>query len=75
MIASVSALIAFDRFMKLDSTHHVRQDMTSNNNKLNDREKKPRVNSQQKKLRRQQIFMSVVGIILVISMVLALVSN
>ncbi len=49
--------------------------MASNNKNMNDREKKPRINSQQKKLRRQQIFMSVVGVILVISMVLALVSK
>jgi len=49
--------------------------MASKNNKVQSRETKPRINSQQKKLRRQQIFMSVVGIILVITMVLALVMN
>lgn len=38
-------------------------------------ENKPRMSSTQKKLRRQQIFMAIVGIILVISMVLALVMN
>jgi hypothetical protein len=39
----------------------------------NSRENKPRVSSQQKKLRRQQVFMAVVGIVLVLSMMLALV--
>jgi hypothetical protein len=43
--------------------------------KKNDRENKPRVNFHQKKLRRQQIFMAVVGIVLVLAMVLALVMN
>jgi hypothetical protein len=46
--------------------------MASKNNKVKSRENKPRINSQQKKLRRQQIFMTVVGLILVLSMVLAL---
>jgi len=68
-------MIAFDRFSNLNSNHHVRQVMASKNNKVQSRETKPRINSQQKKLRRQQIFMSVVGIILVITMVLALVMN
>ena len=47
--------------------------MASKNVKANSREAKPRVNIAQKKLRRQQILMGVVGIILVLSMVLALV--
>jgi predicted nucleic acid-binding Zn ribbon protein len=38
-----------------------------------DREKKPRLNSQQKKMRQQQIFMAIVGVILVLTMILALV--
>jgi predicted nucleic acid-binding Zn ribbon protein len=46
--------------------------MASKSSKENSRENKPRVNSQQKKLRRQQILMSIVGIILVLTMVLAL---
>ena len=49
--------------------------MASKQNKVNGRDAKPRISSQQKKLRRQQIFMSVVGIVIVISMVLALVMN
>jgi hypothetical protein len=47
--------------------------MASKKAKTNSRESKPRVSSVQKKMRRQQIFMAVVGIILVLSMVLALV--
>lgn len=47
--------------------------MASKNSKPSSREAKPRVTSVQKKMRRQQIFMAVVGIILVLSMVLALV--
>jgi hypothetical protein len=47
--------------------------MASKNAKATSRESKPRVTSVQKKMRRQQIFMAVVGIILVLSMVLALV--
>ena len=39
----------------------------------NIREAKPRLSSQQKAMRRQQIFMAVVGIILVLTMILALV--
>lgn len=46
--------------------------MASKNSKSNNRETKPRMSSQQKKIRRQQAFMTVVGIILVLSMVLAL---
>jgi hypothetical protein len=46
--------------------------MAGNTKKNNSRESKPRINSQQKKMRRQQIFMTIVGIILVLSMVLAL---
>lgn len=46
--------------------------MARKSNKANGRETKPRINSQQKKLRRQQTFMTVVGIVLVLSMVLAL---
>ncbi len=47
--------------------------MASKNAKASSREIKPRVSSVQKKMRRQQIFMAVVGIILVLTMVLALV--
>ena len=47
--------------------------MASKNAKASSREAKPRKSFVQKKLRRQQIFMAVVGIILVLSMVLALV--
>ena len=36
------------------------------------REAKPRDGFQQRKIRRQQLFMSVIGVVLVISMVLAL---
>lgn len=49
--------------------------MASKATKSTSREAKPRVTFQQKKIRRQQIFMSVVAIILVVSMVLALVMN
>jgi hypothetical protein len=47
--------------------------MASKNAKATNRESKPRMTSVQKKMRRQQIFMAVVGIVLVLSMVLALV--
>ena len=47
--------------------------MASKNAKASSRETKPKVSSVQKKLRRQQLFMAVVGIILVLTMVLALV--
>jgi hypothetical protein len=47
--------------------------MASKNNKASSRETKPRTSFVQKKMRRQQLFMAVVGIILVLSMVLALV--
>ena len=49
--------------------------MASKQKKENNREGKPRINLQQQKLRRQQVFMSIVGIILVITMVLALIMN
>ena len=39
----------------------------------NNKEVKPRMTSQQKKMRRQQVFMTVVGIVLVLAMVLTLV--
>jgi len=45
--------------------------MASKNAKVSSREAKPRVSSAQHKMRRQQIFMAVVGIILVLTMVLA----
>ena len=73
VIDSVSPLIVFDRFQNLDLFHHVRQVMASKVTNSNSREAKPRVTFQQKKIRRQQIFMSFVAIILVMSMVLALV--
>jgi hypothetical protein len=47
--------------------------MASKNAKSNSAQSKPRVTSVQKKMRRQQLFMAVVGIILVLTMVLALV--
>ena len=47
--------------------------MASKNTKASSRETKPRTSFVQKKMRRQQLFMAVVGIILVLSMVLALV--
>ena len=47
--------------------------MVDKNSKQNVRDVKPRISSQQKKMRRQQVFMAVVGIILVLTMVLALV--
>jgi hypothetical protein len=47
--------------------------MASKNAKASSRETKPKVSSVQKKMRRQQLFMAVVGIILVLTMVLALV--
>lgn len=47
--------------------------MASKNTKPNSRETKPRTSFVQKKMRRQQIFMAVVGIVLVLTMVLALV--
>ena len=49
--------------------------MQNNVKSKNSREDRPRISSQQRKLRRQQIFMSVVGIILILTMVLALVMN
>jgi predicted nucleic acid-binding Zn ribbon protein len=49
--------------------------MAKKNGNKNGSENKTRLSSTQKKLRRQQIFMAIVGIILVISMVLALVMN
>jgi hypothetical protein len=39
------------------------------------RANKPRVSAQQKKFRRQQVFMAVVGIVLILAMVMALVIN
>lgn len=45
--------------------------MASKNEKASSREAKPRISSAQYKMRRQQIFMAVVGIILVLTMVLA----
>lgn len=45
--------------------------MASKNEKTNSREAKPRTSFTQHKMRRQQIFMAVVGIILVLTMVLA----
>jgi predicted nucleic acid-binding Zn ribbon protein len=45
--------------------------MASKNEKASSREAKPRVTSAQRKMRRQQLFMAVVGIILILSMVLA----
>ena len=45
--------------------------MASKNNKSSSRETKPRLSFAQYKMRRQQIFMAVVGIILVLTMVLA----
>jgi len=45
--------------------------MASKNSKATSREAKPRVSSAQHKMRRQQLFMAVVGIILVLTMVLA----
>jgi len=47
--------------------------MASKNIKTNSRETKPRTSFVQKKMRRQQIFMAVVAIVLVLSMVLAMV--
>jgi hypothetical protein len=47
--------------------------MASKNTKARSREAKPRTSFVQRKLRRQQIFMAVVGVILVLAMVLALV--
>ena len=49
--------------------------MQKNVKSQNSRESKPRISSQQRKLRRQQIFMSVVGVVLILAMVLALVMN
>jgi hypothetical protein len=49
--------------------------MSKNNEKLHNREVKSRMTFQQKKIRRQQVFISVVGIILVLAMVLALVAQ
>ncbi len=43
--------------------------------KKNDGTKKPRVSSQQKKIRLQQIGMAVIGIIVILAMVLALTMN
>lgn len=45
--------------------------MASKIEKANSREAKPRISFAQHKMRRQQIFMAVVGIILVLTMVLA----
>lgn len=45
--------------------------MASKNEKASSREAKPRISSAQHKMRRQQFFMAVVGIILVLTMVLA----
>jgi hypothetical protein len=47
--------------------------MAVKNTKQAVREGRPRMSSQQKKIRRQQIFMAVVGIVLVLTMILALV--
>ncbi len=49
--------------------------MSNKNTQSKSRELNPRKNFQQKKLRRQQIFMTIVAIILVVSMVLALAMN
>ncbi|KAF0111336.1 MAG: Uncharacterized protein FD147_943 [Chloroflexi bacterium] len=49
--------------------------MAKNAQKKNGRENKPRVSAQQKKLRRQQVFMAVVGSVIILAMVLALVMN
>lgn len=46
--------------------------MASKKSKTSSRETKPRTSFVQKKMRRQQILMAVVAIILVLSMVLAL---
>ena len=47
--------------------------MATKSVKNNNREGKPRMTSQQKKMRRQQVFMTVVGIVLVLAMVLTMV--
>ena len=75
MIVFVRPMIGFDRFAQLDSTHHVRKVMARKDDRSNARDSQKRVSSQQKKLRLQQIFMAVVGIILALTMVLALVAN
>lgn len=49
--------------------------MARKDDRSNGRDSQKRVSSQQKKLRLQQIFMAVVGIILALTMVLALVAN
>lgn len=46
--------------------------MASKNSKASSRETKPRTSFVQRKMRRQQIFMAIVAIVLVLSMVLAL---
>jgi hypothetical protein len=39
------------------------------------RAKTPRVSTHQKKIRRQQVFLAVIGIVVILAMVLALVVN
>jgi hypothetical protein len=47
--------------------------MKTNKKQNNSRANTPRVSAQQKKMRQQQVFMAIVGIVLILTMVLALV--
>jgi predicted nucleic acid-binding Zn ribbon protein len=49
--------------------------MSNKNQTKSSRAQTPRVSTQQKKVRRQQVFLAVIGIVVILAMVLALVVN
>jgi predicted nucleic acid-binding Zn ribbon protein len=49
--------------------------MANKNQTKSSRAQTPRVSTQQKKVRRQQVFLAVIGIVVILAMVLALVVN
>jgi hypothetical protein len=75
MIGFVSLMIGIDRVTKIHSTHHVRNGMPNKNQLKNSRANTTRVSAHDKKIRRQQVFMAVVGIVLILAMVMALIVN
>jgi hypothetical protein len=73
------ALIGFDSLGSLNLSHRVRNQMTSKAKPVNKSKadaaktnNKPRLSAEQRKIRSQQVVMSVLGLMLVVAMVAAL---